>query len=159
MTDDPVRVIQIWYAAGLEHRGLSPHYQQLQGQVLPNRRAGDATVHCLIGDDSPMEQHMLGRLTATTVDEGGTTPLEPPRAGEDLFLYVTDGAGWLLNGEQTPLGQYDVILASPETPAASIQAMERGEKPPSLRSGLRPALRPGLRLQFLSFYLPSFLRL
>ena len=140
-SDEPVRVIQIWYAARLEYRGVGPHYQQTQGGALPARQAGDATVVSLIGDDSPMEQHMQGRLTATTVPAGGITRLEPPRDGEDLFVYVTDGAGRLSNGIETPLGPYDVILGTPETAEAAVVAGEQTDN----------------RLHFLSFYLPSFL--
>jgi quercetin 2,3-dioxygenase len=141
LTDDPVRVIQIWFAAGLEHRSLQPHYQQVQQVELPARAAGDARVYSLIGDGSPMEQHMQGRLTATVVRPGGSTELEPPQAGEDLFLYVTDGAGALVNGDVNPLGQYDVILASPDAPEVTLEAA----------SGDTAGLR------FLSFYLPGFL--
>jgi redox-sensitive bicupin YhaK (pirin superfamily) len=136
-----VRVIQIWFAAGLEHRGLKPHYQQAGEGDLPAHAAGDARVYSLIGDGSPMEQHMRGRLTATTVRPGGTTELEPPQAGEDLFLYVTDGAGALVNGNVTSLGQYDVILATPDAPEVTLEAS------PEDPAGLR----------FLSFYLPDFL--
>jgi hypothetical protein len=137
--DEPTRVIQIWFAADPKHRGLSPHYQQLRGDQLPARRSGDATVRGLIGDGSPIEQHMTGRLTAASVDPGGATPLEPPRSGEDLFLYVTDGAGRMtVDGAETALGQYDVILARPDAPDATISAN-------------------GGPLHFMSFYLPRFL--
>jgi redox-sensitive bicupin YhaK (pirin superfamily) len=141
LTDEPVRVIQIWYAAGLEHRGLSPHYQQVSEGELPTRTNGDARVYSLIGGDSPMEQHMRGRLTATSIKPGGKTALEPPQAGEDLFLYITDGAGALVNGDRTLLGQYDVVLATPEAPEAALEAS------PKDPAGLR----------FLCFYLPGFL--
>ncbi len=137
--DAPTRVIQIWFAAGLEHRGLAPHYQQLARVALPTRRAGDATVTTLLGEGSPVEQHMTGRLTATTVDVGGVTALDAPRPGEDLFVYVTDGAGSARNGHESALGQYDVILARPEVEAVEIAA--DGDTP----------------LHYLSFYLPSFL--
>ena len=138
--DDPARVIQIWYVADIEHRGLEPHYQQLRRDELPSHREGDATVFSLIGDESQMEQHMAGRLTATTIAPGGKTELEPPRPGEDLFLYVTDGAGAARrNGDEPPLGQYDVILARPELEAATLSAA------------------PGEELHYLSFYLPTFM--
>lgn len=141
LTDNPARVIQIWYVADRHHRGLEPHYQQVGSADLPKTRVGDATVFNLIGDESPMEQHMTGRLTATTVDAGGTTQLEAPQAGEDLFLYVTDGTGQathLLNADS--LGQYDVILASPDVDTITISA---------------DADTP---LHYMSFYLPTFLR-
>ncbi|MCI0578863.1 MAG: pirin family protein [Chloroflexi bacterium] len=137
---EPVRVIQIWYAADPRYRGLPPHYQQTGQPALPARRAGEATVYALIGDGSPMEQHMAGRLAATSVDPGGRTEIERPRPGEDLFLYVTDGAGHFQhNGQPQPVGQYDVILARPDAPPATLAAA------------------PGQALDFLSFYLPSFL--
>jgi len=140
LTDDPVRVIQIWFIADRHHQGLPPHYQQVGRDQLPMRRVGDASVYSLIGDGSPMEQHMSGRLTATTVDAGGKTHLEAPRSGEDLFLYVTDGTGQATyDGKRVALGQYDVILATPEVGLAEIRA-SADEK-----------------LHFLSFYLPKFL--
>jgi hypothetical protein len=144
-TDHPVRVIQIWFVAEPEHHTLAPHYQQLRREQLPTRRVGDASVYSLIGDGSPMEQHMIGRLSATTVDAGGTTSLIPPRASEDLFLYVTDGAGQFGGAREAPitLGQYDVILARPD--AATLGALDI-------------AAAPDQTLHFLSFYLPTFLR-
>lgn len=139
-TDEPVRVIQIWFAADIKHRGLAPHYQQVTRNELPCRKVGDAAVYSLINDGSPMEQHMTGRLTATTLAAGGTTQIEPPRPGEDLFLYVTDGEGVAALPEIQPaLGQYDVVLAQPEAPAVQFTA-----------SATQP-------LHYLSFYLPQFL--
>lgn len=134
-TDNPVRVIQIWYIADRHFRGLEPHYQQVGQGELPVRQVGDAAVYNLIGDGSPMQQHMTGRLTATVIPAGGTTHIEPPQAGEDLFLYITDGEGRAL---QTTLGQYDVILARPDMPATAVTAGDS-------------------ELHYLSFYLPAFL--
>jgi redox-sensitive bicupin YhaK (pirin superfamily) len=140
VTDETARVIQIWYIADREHRGLEPHYQQVSREELPSKRIGDATEYGLIGVDSPMIQHMTGRLTATTVDARGTTTIQPPRDGEDLFLYVTDGAGQSsYNGRNVALGQYDVILGRPEIENATITASEDDS------------------LHFMSFYLPSFM--
>jgi redox-sensitive bicupin YhaK (pirin superfamily) len=138
-TDSPVRVIQIWFIADRHHQGLPPHYQQIKRQYLPSRLEGDATVTQLISEDSPMEQHMTGRLTATSLPAGGQTKLIAPKADEDLFLYVTDGAGSALNGGSHGLGQYDVILATPQVETVTLQA------------------KAGQDLHFLSFYLPSFL--
>lgn len=138
--DEPARVIQIWFIADRHHRGLAPHYQQIGREQLPGQLIGDATVFDLIGGVSPMEQHMTGRVTATTIDAGGTTALQPPRPGEDLFLYVTDGAGQAQHGGETAaLGQYDVILATPDVGTATLCA---------------DLANP---LHFLSFYLPQFL--
>ena len=86
-----------------------------------------------------MEQHMTGRLTATTVDAGGTTQVEAPREDEDLFLYVTDGTGQAKHDdEDSGLGQYDVILARPDMDTLSISAS--ADEP----------------LHYMSFYLPKF---
>lgn len=139
-TDHPVRVIQIWFVADRQHRGLEPHYQQLRRDQLPTRTVGDATVYSLIGEESPMQQHMTGRLTAARLPVGGSTQLEAPREDEDLFLYVTDGAGVAANGSTHSLGQYDVILATPETEPVTLSAAADSD------------------LHYLSFYLPSFLR-
>lgn len=141
LTDDPVRVIQIWFAADRKYR-LLPHYQQLQKHELPARRADDATVISLIGDDSPMEQHTVGapRLTATSLPAGGKFELEPPRPTEDLFLYVTDGRGKLETGDsENVMGQYDVVLARANVEDATLYAA--ADSP----------------LHFLNFYLPKFL--
>ncbi len=136
--DEPARVIQIWFIADRHHRGLQPHYQQVGREGLPKRQVGAASVYSLIGGDSPMEQHMSGRLMASVVPANGSTNIEAPREDEDLFLYITDGAGQVTYGEQTtPLGQYDVILATAEMASAQIQTDSS--------------------LDYLSFYLPRFL--
>ena len=140
ISDKPARVIQIWYIADRQHRGIEPHYQQVSQGELPSHRHGDATVYSLIGENSPMEQHMTGRLTATTVDANGSTEIEAPRADEDLFLYVTDGQGQAnYQDDAYTLGQYDVILARPDVSVATIY--NEHDSP----------------LHFMSFYLPSFL--
>jgi redox-sensitive bicupin YhaK (pirin superfamily) len=135
--DVPARVIQIWYIADPRYRDLPPHYQQTGQAELPVKQSGAAQVFALIGDGSPMEQHIPGRLTASFVN-GGSTVLENPRAGEDLFLYVTDGSGAIrVDGEIIPAGQYDVLLVRPDAPEITIDSA----------SGLN----------YLSFYLPPFL--
>lgn len=140
LAHEPARVIQIWFIADREHRGLEPHYQQLTADQLPSRRIGDATQFSLIGEDSPMEQHMTGRLTATTIDPGGSTELQAPLPGEDLFLYVTDGQGNFSAPESaSAVGQYDVMLARPDMQAVTISADT--DQP----------------LHFMSYYLPKFL--
>lgn len=140
LTDEPARVIQIWYIADPEHRHLPPHYQQLTNEELPKRQIGDANVFSLIGDDSPMEHHMDGRLTATLFTQAGTTAVENPTVGEDLFLYVTDGAGEVeYDGDTYTLGQYDVLLVRPDAHEVKISTDAQG------------------RLDYMSFYLPSFL--
>lgn len=138
--DEPTRVIQIWYAADPAYRDLEPHYQQAGRSELPQRKLGDGTVFELIGENSPMQQHMDGRLTATVIPAGGRSEIEAPRVGEDLFLYVVDGAGSAtLEGKTDQLSLYDVILATPEMPDVILQASD--EKP----------------MQVMSFYLPEFI--
>lgn len=138
--DEPTRVIQIWYAADPAYRDVEPHYQQVRKSELPAHQAGDGTVYHLIGDGSPMRQHITGRLTATSLPAGGQTTIQPPRTGEDLFLYITDGNGTATPPDTEPhdVGQYDVILARPSLDEATLQASDE-------------------TLHFLSFYLPSFL--
>ncbi|MGJ3239729.1 MAG: pirin family protein [Anaerolineae bacterium] len=139
-SDDPARVIQIWFIADPEHRGLPPHYQQVSKLDLPMRRVGDADVYSLVGDDSPMDSHVSARLTATWVEPGGTTFIETPREGEDLFLYVTDGAGEAhLPTQPVTLVQYDVLLARPDAPQVTLTADI--EQP----------------LRFMSYYLKPFI--
>jgi redox-sensitive bicupin YhaK (pirin superfamily) len=139
-TPNPARVIQIWYIADRHHQGVEPHYQQVGRDDLPAQQIGDGTVYRLIGDGSPMRQHMTGRLSATVVQPGGTTTVENPRATEDLFLYVTDGSGRAAHqGTSSALGQYDVILARPD--ADAITLMADADTP----------------LEYMSFYLPRFL--
>jgi redox-sensitive bicupin YhaK (pirin superfamily) len=139
-SDAAARVIQIWFVADLEHRALPPHYQQLGKSELPQRQLGDATVYSLVGGDSPMDSHVSARITASWVDAGGTTFIEAPQEGEDLFLYVTDGAGEaLFPNKPTALGQYDVILARPDAPQVTLRS--DSENP----------------LRFMSFYLKPFI--
>lgn len=140
LSDDYARVIQIWYMADPKYRGVEPHYQQVGRADLPAERRGDATRYALIGDGSPMRQHMDGRLHAVVFNGEGATELEPPREGESLFFYVTDGAGSAAHdADSHPLGQYDVILARPD--AASITIASSAHAPVSA----------------LAFYLPDFL--
>ncbi|MDH5508028.1 MAG: pirin family protein [Anaerolineae bacterium] len=140
LTDEPTRVIQIWFAADPKHRGLEPHYQQAGRSELPSKQVGDAMLFRLIGDGSPMEQHMNGRLTAVKVPAGGCTELEAPQEGEDLFLYVTDGSGEArCNGDSPGLRQYNVLLVKAEAGEVMMQAAEDGA------------------LDYLAFYLPNFL--
>jgi redox-sensitive bicupin YhaK (pirin superfamily) len=141
LTDEPVRLIQIWFVADYAHHGVAPHYQQVNRTQLPKRAVGEATVWSLIGADSPLEAHIRqGRLTAADLPANGQTVAEAPQVGENLFLYVTDGAGQARYNNQTvSLGQYDVILARPEAEPLTLTAA---------------ADRP---LHYLSFYLASFL--
>ncbi|MBZ0290194.1 MAG: pirin family protein [Anaerolineae bacterium] len=140
LSGDPARVIQIWFIADRQHRGLDPHYQQAGSDDLPRQTIGDAQVFSLIGADSPLDQHMTGRLTAATVPPGGSTTLVAPRPDEDLFLYVTDGAGQTAYaGDSMALGQYDVILATPDIQSTMLTADSSAP------------------LHFLSFYLPRFM--
>lgn len=140
-TDHNVRCIQIWFAADKQHRGLEPHYQQVRRDQLPVQISGlGATTYNLIGGGSPMVEHVSARLSATFIEPNGSASIEPPRAGEDLFLYITDGAGSVNHsGETTRLGQYDVILTSPHMDAATIRAASDSD------------------LRYMSFYLPTFL--
>jgi len=140
LTDEPARVIQIWFIADRHHQGLQPHYQQIGREGLPAVHGEGSTTYSLIGDNSPMEQHMTGRLTATTVNANGNAEVQVPRSDEDLFLYVTDGAGQATyDGKTVQLGQYDVILGTPDLQETLIQADAGG-------------------LDYLSFYLPRFIQ-
>lgn len=140
-SDELARVIQIWFLADAKYKSLAPHYQQLTQAELPTYTVDDATVYNLIGDGSPMEQHIDGRLSATTVPADGKLIMELPREDEQLFLYVTDGRGQVeYAGRTQPLGQYDVILATPDAQPAVISADANNA------------------LHYLSFYLPPFMR-
>jgi len=135
--DEPARVIQIWFVADPSYRNLEPHYQQVHRDALPRAQHGDAIVTNLIGNGSPMEHHVTARLTATYLETGKTT-LQVPSVGEDLFLYVTDGAGQVTYDQNTyELNQYDVILVRPDIANAIIESDSD--------------------LHFLNFYLPPFL--
>ncbi|MBC7810712.1 MAG: pirin family protein [Burkholderiales bacterium] len=139
-TDKEARVIQIWFAADRQFRGVQPHYQQLRRDQLPAQTSSGATTYTLIGDGSPMVQHVNARLTATFVEPNGSAAVEPPRSNEDLFIYITDGAGSVNHaGNTTLLGQYDVILARPDTQPATISTAANSD------------------LRYMSFYLPTFL--
>ena len=135
--NEPVRVIQIWFAVDTRHRGLEAHYEQVKlGEMAP-RLVGDGLVREIIGPAGATTHHVEARLNSTIVPAGGQTTVELPQPGEDLFLYVVNGNGYLVNGSPArPLNLYDVILATPTAHA------------PSLSAGPTP-------LNFLSFYLPA----
>lgn len=137
-SDEPARFIQIVFIPEPQHAGVAPHYQQLGPSEIPTRREGAATVRDLIGGASPMRQHCAGRLCAVDIAASGSTALALPQADEDLLVYVTDGAGTLTGGAgPISLGQYDVFIARPDTPALHVTA----------------ASEP---LRLLAFYLPRF---
>jgi redox-sensitive bicupin YhaK (pirin superfamily) len=139
--DEPARVIQIWFAADPKYRGLQPHYEQLRRDQLPTRMNGGLKITSLVGDDSPVDHHVDARLSAIDVQPGGTGFLPLPAADEDLFLYVTDGAGCAEHGGMDyMLGQYDVILARENASPVTLTAA------------------PDSTLHALAFYLPKFLK-
>ncbi len=138
-SDHVARVIQIWFVADTKYKGLEPQYEQVPLEQMVPRQIGDGVVRDIIGENGATDSHVHARLTSTIIPAGGQSSFEPPRAGEDLFLYVVNGAG-SANGTITPtaLGLYDVVLATPNATSPTFTA---GEQP----------------LNFLSFYLPSFL--
>lgn len=132
------RVIQIWYVADVAHMGLPPHYEQIGLSDMSAREVGDATVREIIGPNGATDSHVTARLTSTIVPPGGSTTIEKPKAGEDLFLYFVDGNGRFNPKKQDiPIDLYDVVLATPNAEEATVTACD---KP----------------LNFLSFYLRPF---
>ncbi|MCB0214847.1 MAG: hypothetical protein KDJ52_36245, partial [Anaerolineae bacterium] len=84
------------------------------------------------------QAHVEARLTSTIVPAGGQTTVELPQPGEDLFLYIVDGAGHIETSTfRQEYGLYDVVLATPQAEA------------PVLTAAAKP-------LNFLSFYLRPF---
>ena len=140
VTAAPARVIQIWFVADSRHMGLAPHYEQVPLSAMVPRQVGDGVVRDIIGPQGATDAHVNARLSSCIVPAGGQTQVEAPRPGEDLFLYVVDGGGTqTVNGAGSqPAGLYDVILATPAMPPVTLAAAASG-------------------LNFLSFYLPSFL--
>lgn len=139
LTDAFTRVIQIWFLTRPEYRVLPPHYEQVKLNDMPARQVGAGLVRDIIGPNGATDSHVEARLTSTLVPAGGQTTVELPQPGEDLFLYIVDGQGYIQTQElDQTVGLYDVVLATPAAEAPSLQA---GDKP----------------LNYLSFYLKSFL--
>jgi redox-sensitive bicupin YhaK (pirin superfamily) len=140
LTDEFTRVIQIWFLADPEYRGLEPHYEQVKLNEMPPRQIGDGLVRDIIGPNGSIDSHVSARLTNTIVAPGGQTTVELPQAEENLFLYVVDGEGQIqTNGQRDQaVGLYDVLLATPKAQAPILKA---DDKP----------------LNYLSFYLKPFL--
>lgn len=137
-SDRPVRVIQIWFAVDPIHRGIAPHYEQIELSDMPARAVGKGLTREIIGPAGATDAHVPARLTSTIVAPGGQAPLEPPGQDEQLFLYVVDGHGRLRTpNDDRPLSLYDVLLATPRAGAATLVA---DDEP----------------LTYLSFYLPPF---
>lgn len=133
------RVIQIWYVADIEHMGLPPHYEQIGLQDMASHNLGDATVREIIGPHGATDAHVTARLTSSILPAGGSAPLDPPLAGEELFLYFVDGHGRLNTLSKThTVNLYDVLLATSNAEQVTIQA---SDKP----------------LNYLSFYLRPFM--
>lgn len=140
LTDEFARVIQIWFIADPRYRGLQPHYEQVRLGDMPPRSIGDGVARNIIGPGGATDHHVDARLTSCIVPAGGSTTVELPQPGEDLFLYIVDGHGrYEITSTSGQLGLYDVILATPRADA------------PVLTAGDRP-------LNFLSFYLRPFIR-
>lgn len=138
-SDDPARVIQIWFAADPQYMGIEPHYEQIPLAHMQPQFLGDGAVREIIGPYGATDAHVSARLTSTLLPADGETTLVPPLPGESLFLYVVDGNGRIQTPAQTQtLNLYDVLLATPNAHPHKISA---GAK----------------QLNFLSFYLPAFL--
>ncbi len=139
LTDEPVRVIQIWFLTRPNYWDIAPHYQQVKLTDMPPRQIGQGVVRDIIGPRGGTEAHVSARLTSTLVPAGGQTTVELPQPGEDLFLYLVDGQGELETAQfKKEIGLYDVILATPQAQAPILKA---GDKP----------------LNYLSFYLEPFI--
>lgn len=133
------RVIQIWFVADPQYRGLAPHYEQVPLANMTPRKVQDGVVRDIIGPNGATDSHVNARLTSTLLPAGGTTTVELPQPGEELFLYLVDGNGRLTTPtHHEPINLYDVVLATPQATAPTIQADDQP-------------------LNFLSFYLKPFL--
>ncbi len=139
LSGDPVQVIQIWFVASGEHRGLPPHYEQVSLRNMPSRRVGDATAVDIIGADGATDAHVDARLVNVRVPASGQTAVEAPNPGEELFLYATAGSGSLAtDGLRADVAPFDVLVARPVAPPARLTAGPDG-------------------LAYLAFYLSPFL--
>jgi quercetin 2,3-dioxygenase len=138
-TDEFARVIQIWFVAEPQFRGLEPHYEQVSLDDMPPRSVGDGIVRDIIGPNGATQAHVDARLTSTLLPAGGQAEMELPASGENLFIYFVNGNGrFTTSALEKPIGLYDVVLAKPEAETAVIQA---GDEP----------------LNYLSFYLKPFM--
>jgi quercetin 2,3-dioxygenase len=138
-TDEFARVIQIWFVAEPQFRGVEPHYEQVSLDDMPPRSVGDGIVRDIIGPNGATQAHVDARLTSTLLPAGGQAEMELPASGENLFIYFVNGNGrFTTSALEKPIGLYDVVLAKPEAETAVIQA---GDEP----------------LNYLSFYLKPFM--
>jgi redox-sensitive bicupin YhaK (pirin superfamily) len=139
LTDEFARVIQIWFLADKEYRGLEPHYEQVSLNDVASRQIGDGVVRDIIGPTGATDSHVSARLTNSVVKPGGQTTVELPQPGEDLFLYIVNGEGKIQASQfEKTVGLYDVVLASTRAEAPVLEAGETS-------------------LNYLSFYLKPFL--
>lgn len=139
LSNEFTRVIQIWFVADTEYRGLPPHYEQISLADMNSRTNRDGLVREIIGPTGATDSHVNARLTSTVVPVSGRAAVELPQHGENLFLYMVDGQGTIESeGLYQPVDCYDVLLAGPTATAPTFGAQD---KP----------------LTFLSFYLPPFL--
>ncbi|MFO7678427.1 MAG: pirin family protein [Chloroflexota bacterium] len=138
-TDEFARVIQIWFVAEPQFRGVEPHYEQVSLDDMPPRSVGDGIVRDIIGPQGATQAHVDARLTSTLLPAGGRSEIELPESGENLFIYFVNGNGrFTISALEKHIGLYDVVLAKPEAETAVIQA---GDEP----------------LNYLSFYLKPFM--
>jgi quercetin 2,3-dioxygenase len=138
-TDEFARVIQIWFVAEPQFRGVEPHYEQVSLDDMRPRSVGDGIVRDIIGPQGATQAHVDARLTSTLLPAGGQAEMELPASGENLFIYFVNGNGrFTTSALEKPIGLYDVVLAKPEAETAVIQA---GDEP----------------LNYLSFYLKPFM--
>lgn len=138
-SDKFTRVIQIWFAAEPQFRGIPAHYEQIGLSDMASRQVGDAVVRDIIGPFGATDAHINARLTSAILPAGGTAAIELPQNGEELFLYFVDGHGRFQSTHiQEEIELYDVVLANSRAETAEIQA---GDQP----------------LNYLSFYLKPFM--
>lgn len=139
-TDEFTRVIQIWYVAEPQYMGLEPHYEQVPLAAMTPRTIGDGVVRDIIGPNGATDSHVDARLTSTIVPAGGSTTIELPQNGEDLFVYFVNGNGRFQSTTiNNTIDLYDVALATPQAETAVITATDQP-------------------LNFLSFYLKPFIQ-
>ncbi len=92
-SDEFARVIQIWFVAEPQYRGLEPHYEQISLADMPPRQVGDGLVRDIIGPHGATNAHVEARLTSTLLPAGGKLKWKCLRMARICFSIL-----WMVSG-------------------------------------------------------------
>lgn len=117
--EGPTRGIQLWINLPRRLKGIDPGYQAAES--LPARTVGDATVHVIIGDESPLRLQSAIDYCDVNLPPDGAVKLSELTTLTNGLIYVVSGeltiAGTVVAAGQAgffnELQDQDIVLTGP----------------------------------------------